>query len=181
MSEQPGRYQRSFSGMIGALLILLLLIGAFVAFRGLNREELEVEPERVDYLEAVRFAQESDWEVLYPATVPPEWKATSLESTPGQLWAIGFLTPDGFAGMHQSDRPTDVLVETYLDEDAVAGEAVTIEDAQWESFTDEGGDTGYVGEVDGLPVLVYGSASPQALQQLAASLTTRPVADRPAG
>ena len=58
MSEQGGRYQRSFAGMIGALLITLVVIGAFVAFRALNRDELERRPEAVDYLETVGFVQE---------------------------------------------------------------------------------------------------------------------------
>ena len=53
MSEQGGRYQRSFAGMIGALLITLLVIGAFVAFRALNRDELDGGPKPVDYLETV--------------------------------------------------------------------------------------------------------------------------------
>ena len=46
--SQPS-YQRSASGLVGALLVTLLVIGAFVAFRALNRDELEVGPEAVDY------------------------------------------------------------------------------------------------------------------------------------
>lgn len=60
MSEQPGRYQRSFSGMLGALVVLLLVIGGFVAFRAVTRDDLEVEVETVDYLETVGFAQDGD-------------------------------------------------------------------------------------------------------------------------
>ena len=175
MSEQPGRYQRSFSGMVGALLILLLVIGGYVAFRAVTRDDLEVEPETVDYLETVGFAQDGDLTVVYPPTVPSGWKATSVDAQPGQEWGIGFLTPAGFAGIQQSEESSSTVVETYVDEDATEGDPVTIAGSEWETWTDEGGDVGYLGEVDGQQVLVYGSASPEALRSLAASLTTAPL------
>ena len=40
---QPS-YQRSTSGLVGALVVTLLVIGAFVAFRALTRDELETRP-----------------------------------------------------------------------------------------------------------------------------------------
>lgn len=160
--------------MVGAMVVLLLVVGAYVGFRALNRDELEVEPERVDYLEAVGFAQESDWTVAYPPSVPADWKATSVESRPGRAWGIGFLTPEGFAGLHQSEESSATLLETYVDEDTSALDPVEIDGASWEVHEDADGDRGYVGEVDGVPVLVYGSASPAALVDLAGSLTTAP-------
>ncbi len=175
MSEQPGRYQRSFSGMIGALVVLLLVIGGFVVFRAVAREDLEVEPEAIDYLEAVSFAQEAGWEVAYPPSVPDDWSATSLESQPGREWGIGFLTPDGFAGLHQSDDSVSDLLATYIDEEPEEIDRVDIAGAEWDAWRDSSGDVGYLGEVDGQQVLVYGSAPEVALQELAASLTTAPL------
>jgi hypothetical protein len=161
--------------MVGAMVVLLLVVGAFVGFRALNRDELEVEPERVDYLEAVGFAQESDWTVAYPPSVPRGWKATSVESQPGRAWGVGFLTRDGFAGLHQSEESSATLLETYVDEDTTELDPVEIDGATWEVFEDGDGDRGYLGEVDGVPVLVYGSAPSAALEDLAGSLTTEPV------
>ena len=69
--EKPGRYQRSPAGMVGALIVTLLVISAFVAFRALNRTDLDVKPERVDYLAQVRFAQQDAQggtsDLVYPA------------------------------------------------------------------------------------------------------------------
>lgn len=175
MSEQPGRYQRSFSGMLGALVVLLLVIGGFLTVRALARDDLEVEPERVDYLETVRLAQQADLTVVYPTSVPDAWQATSVESQPGIEWGIGFLTPGGFAGVHQSEASSSDVLDTYVDEEATEGDPVTIDGREWETWTDEGGDLGYLGEVDGQQVLVYGSESASALQSLAASLTTEPL------
>jgi hypothetical protein len=175
VSEQPGRYQRSFSGMLGALVVLLLVIGGFIAFRAVTRDDLEVEPEQVDYLETVRLAQQADLTVVYPPSVPEGWQATSVESQPGREWGIGFLTPDGFAGIHQSEDSSNDLLETYVDEAPTEGDPVTIAGQEWEAWSDDGGDRGYLGEVDGQQVLVYGSESAETLQSLAASLTTAPL------
>lgn len=177
MSEQPGRYQRSASGMVGAMVVLLLIIGAYVGLRALNRVEIEVEPERVDYLTAAGYAQESDWTVVYPSTVPDDWKATSLESRPGEAWGIGFVTPDGFAGLHQSDDSPTELLTTYVGADAAELGPVEIEgsSAPWRAYEDGGGDLGFLGEVGGEQVLVYGSAPSEDLQRLAGSLTTDPL------
>ena len=152
-----------------------LSIGGYVAFRAVTRDDLEVEPQTVDYLEAVGFAQEADLTVVYPPTVPEGWQATSVESQPGRQWGIGFLTPDGFAGVHQSEAGSSDLLETYVDEDPIEGDPVTIAGSEWETWTDDGGDVAYLGDVEGQQVLVYGSAPPAALQSLAASLTTAPL------
>jgi len=163
--------------MAGAMVILLLIIGAYVGFRALNRDELEVEPERIDYLAAARFAQESDLTVVYPLTVPEAWKPTSVESRPGDTWGVGFVTPDGFAGLHQSDDSVEDLLTTYVGEDAAQLGPVQIDGAEtpWRAYEDSGGDHGFLGEVDGEQVLVYGSAPTADLKRLAGSLTTDPL------
>ncbi len=81
--EQGGRYQRSASGLLGALLVTLLVIGAFVAFRALNRDELETSPDSVDYLEQAALAQEAGLDVVYPRDLPDGWQATNVEVVPG--------------------------------------------------------------------------------------------------
>lgn len=178
MSEQPGRYQRSASGMVGAMIVLLLGIGAFVGFRALNRDELEVSPEAVDYLTAVEAAQAESWDVAYPQSLPEGWRATSLDAVPGRAWGIGFLTPGGFAGLQQSADSLPELLRTYVDDETEQRESVDLDSAlasRWDSYADEGGDLAYAAEVDGQQVLVYGSAPAADLRALAEALTTEPV------
>ena len=178
VSEQPGRYQRSPGGMVGALLVLLLAIGAFVGFRALNRDELDVEPERVDYLAAVEAAQSGDWRVAYPPTLPSGWRATSIDAAAGVDWGLGFLTPDGFAGVRQSDGSVADLLETYVDEETTSLPAVEIEGdlgGRWTAFEDAEGDLAYATEVGGQALLVYGSAPEAELLDLAGRLTTEPL------
>jgi hypothetical protein len=179
VSEQPGRYQRSPGGMVGAMLVLLLAIGAFVAFRALTREELQVEPERVDYLDAVEAAQSADWEVAYPASLPSGWRATSIDAAAGVDWGVGFLTPDGFAGVQQSESSLRELLETYVDEETRSlppVEAGGDLGGRWEAYADAEGDVAYASEVEGQTLLVFGSAPESDLIALIERLTTDPVA-----
>lgn len=182
-NERPGRYTRSFAGMIGAMLISLLVIGAFVAFRALNRDELDVEPQAVDYLDSVGVLQESGVRVVYPPTLPDGWVATSIDFRPGTrpVWGVGFLTDaDTFAGVRQEDNALDEMVDTYVDENATEGETVRIDSdvaESWRQFEDEGGDSAFAAEVDGGWVLVYGSADRADLEGIIESLTTEPVAE----
>jgi hypothetical protein len=167
--------------MIGAMLISLLVIGAFVAFRALNRDELDVKPQAVDYLDTVGVLQESGATVVYPPTLPEGWMATSVDFQPGQrpVWGVGFLTDEEkFAGLRQADTPLDELIETYVDENARESGTVRISSDvadSWREFEDDGGDTAFAAEVEGEWVLVYGSADRSELEAVVESLTTEPL------
>lgn len=179
MSEQPGRYQRSLSGMVGALLVVLLVIGAYVAFRALNRDELSVGPETVDYREAVGFAQDVGRTVVYPSSVPDGWRATSVDSRTATEWGIGFLAPDGFAGVRQSEASLDELLDTLVDENVEEEAPVRLDSTiatTWNAYSDSGGDLAYAAEFEEGWVLVYGSAPEADLRTLAERLTTEPLA-----
>ena len=155
MSEQPGRYQRSTSGMIGALLVTLLVILAFVGFRALNRSDLDVKPERVDYLAQVRYAQQAGSDVVY-------------------------LSREGeYVGIVESPESAPELVTTYVDPHPQAGAPATVDGSvvrRWNTWTDSGGDTALVARrghgSSAESLLVFGSVPRAELEQLAASLTT---------
>ena len=178
MSETPSRYQRSFSGMIGAMIVTLVVIAGFVVFRALNRENLELQPEPVDWQGTVKYIQSQGDSVWYPATQPAGWTATSAEYQPGtpSLWTIGFLTPEGeFVGLHEEAASLRELVSELVDDEADEGDAVQLAGRSWRSFSDAGGDFALVAELDGQTLVAYGSADPQLIRDFAASLTDRPV------
>lgn len=181
MSEQPGRYQRSTAGLIGAILITLVAIGGFVGFRALVRDEVEAKPVSVDYLESVGFAQDAGVEIAYPTSLPEGWAATSVDYRPGDppAWGVGFLTDDTlFAGVRDEDAPLDDLLETYVDEDEDDIEQLADQEidsqvaSSWEVFEDGGGDRAYAAEVGDRVVLVYGSAPAEDLEMVVERLTT---------
>lgn len=157
------------------MLVLVLVIVGYLAFRALTREEVSLEPERVDYREAIGYAQRAGWGVVYPRYVPNDWRATSVDSQSERAWGIGFLTPDGFAGVRQSSSSVATLLETYVDEETLEQGPVQLDSAvsrSWDSYSDSGGDLAYVAELDGQRVLVYGSAPERDLRRLAEWLTT---------
>jgi hypothetical protein len=161
-------------------VVTLLAIGGFVVFRAVNRTEVEVRPEAVDYLGAVAALQESGQQPVYPPALPDGWVATSIDAPPGETleWGLGMLTDDdGFAGVRQSGDSVEALVDSYVDADAIEGQAVTLDSSlapTWRTFTDEGGDTAYAAQVGDATVLVFGSAPGSELQSLVTSLTTDP-------
>lgn len=183
MSEQPGRYQRSTAGLIGAILITLAVIIAFVVFRSVFRDQVEQEPEPVDWQASVGFAQESGTEIVYPRSVPDSWTATSVDLDPGDppAWGLGFLTGDTlFVGLRHEDASLDDLLETYVEEKTA--ELRELEEQQldsdvastWQVFEDTGGDRAYAAEVGDRVVLVYGSAPAADLELVVERLTTEP-------
>jgi hypothetical protein len=178
VSEQGGRYQRSVAGLVGALLITLVVIGAFVLFRALVRDDLEQRPEPVDYLGSAGFAQEDGVAVVYPPSLPAGWVATSVDLTPGErpAWGLGFLTDEErFVGLRQEDAPLDDLLATYVDEETEelpAAEFPASVANRWRVFEDAGGDLGFAAEVGEEWVLVYGSAPREDLEAVVGRLST---------
>lgn len=176
MSEQPSRYQRSTGGLVGALVITLVVIGGYIAFRAVTRDDLAVRPDKVDYREAVRALHEAGTDVVHPSSLPAGWRVTSIDSEPGRrlVWGMGMLTPSGFAGLREEDRPLDQLVGQYVDEHATHGADTRLGGdlgGAWETFRDSGGDHAFGLERAHETLLVYGSASEGDLRRLAESLT----------
>ncbi|CAB4700541.1 unannotated protein [freshwater metagenome] len=174
----PGRYQRSTNGLIGAMLVLLLVVGAFVLFRGTFREEPDYVPPDVDYLSVVTEAGRAGLELVHPSALPEGWSATEVTLDPGDrpVWDLAMLTDEGtFVGLHEEDEDVDDLLAVYVDEAPGEGDPLQVEGSvatTWQSFSDEGGDHAYAAEVGDRTVLVYGSADVADLQLLLSLLTT---------
>jgi hypothetical protein len=171
--------------MVGALVVTLLVIGAFVAFRAFDRTNLDVMPERVDYLAQVSYAQEDGTDVVYPARLPSGWYATQVTVTPGRPpgFELSMLTAQGeYVGLVQSAQPLATLLTTYVDPAPQPGPTPTVTGSVgqgWKTWTDGGGDSalsaqrGHGGRQESL--LVFGTVSQSQLEQLASALTTAKV------
>ena len=176
MSEKPGRYQRSSNGLIGALIVTLLAIGAFVLVRSLTRADVEVEREPVDFAAAAEAARGAGFDVVAPAALPDGWIATAvdLEQTDPPLWGLGVLTDDGrvrrVSGRRTSRSTTSSSsTSTRTPSRGRPARRSTASSARtWQTWTDEGGDTGYSIEYGDQTVLVYGSAPAADLQEFIA-------------
>ncbi len=180
-TESGGRYERSASGLLIAMVVTVVAVGAIVILRSLLSTDVEIEPDNVDYLEKVAQAQGAGLEPVYPPTVPEGWQATGAEVTPGDPPGFGltFLTDDDkFIGLRQVDDDVDDLLEEEVDESTDEGDPFEVSGSvasTWETYSDDGGDLAYAAEVGEMIVLVYGSADREDLEQLVGSLTTRPL------
>lgn len=185
MSEQsgrPGKYQRSFAGLIGAMLVLLVAVIAFVVFREVFRTTPRFEPEPVDYVELVDSLQQSGQHPVYPKELPDGWLVKDARYTGGDdpTWQLSMDTADGrFVAVRQEEDSAEDLAEEWLDPDVDEGEKVTVETdlgELWSTWSDEGGDLGYsieLPEPTAQTVLVYGSASAEEQRELLLQLTAR--------
>lgn len=180
MSESAGRYQRSMGGMVGALVVTVGVIIAFVVFRAVTRDDLEVDREAIDYLVLVEGLQQSDLlDPVYPATLPKGWTAVDADFDAEDLtWSLDLNPDEGdFVGVVQSRLKLDELLETHVDEDHVSeGDRVTLDSplaSTWQTFSDDGGDYAVAAEVKGFTVLVFGTVSEDEIEEFAASLVSR--------
>jgi len=186
VSEQSGRYERSFGGMVGALLVLLLLVGVFVVLRDLNRVDPVDPVQSVDYAQPARFARESAaFDVLAPRRLPAGWIATSVRFRDGETgsWHLGCLTGERrYVGLEQAQRPVSSMVSDFVDENARAGSEVRIDGQTWLAYADPGrdpgadpttapeGDLALVREETGATTLVVGTVSQDTLVEFVRSL-----------
>jgi len=187
-SGTPGRYQRTTNGLVGSMIVAVAVVIGVVVFRSLFRNELEVEPEPVAYLEAVTAVQSTGREVAYPPALPAGWIATNVEASQAEQtprFFLAVLTDDGrFIGLRQEDDSAEDLLEEHVDADTDEQGAAEVPSAvarTWEVYTDEGGDRAYVADLGEETLLVYGSAPEGDLELFLGLLDTDPVGATAAG
>lgn len=197
MSKQGGRYQRTFPGLIGALLVTLLVIGAFVATRALTRDQVEAEPDRVDLASAVDYATSRGVTVVRPTELPEGWFARDVTLQVGEApaWSLDLLTDEErYVGIHQESTSVSRLVARLIDPDAeeegtapVRGPLRDVVD-EWRVFSDAGGDVALAGELDhpsvpeGQVLVVVGTTGEATIREFATRLgLASPAPDREEG
>ena len=190
--ERPSRYDRSFGGLVAALIATVLFVAAYVGLRAFMREQPDIQPESVHYLSCVSDLQAAGTAVAYPVALPAGWLDTSVAFGRGAStsWRIGMLTDRGaFVGVVQEKEDAEKLVRTYVDEAPDAGQDATPANdlgvATWQTWSDPGGDHGYSakvgsGPLSGQTLLVYGSAPVEDQEALIGLLRVDPVAQPPA-
>lgn len=164
MSEQAGRYQRSFSGMLTAMGVLVVLVIGWVGFRALTSDKPSTPVQTVSYAEeASAAAKAADFTLLAPPRLPSGWRATSVRYTdrPGH-WHLGVLTEqDRYIGLEQGDQSRRSALKTYVGASASRGPAVVVSGTRWLSWHDTGGDLALVRSQGRTTTLVVGHLVPR--------------------
>jgi hypothetical protein len=180
VSEQGGRYTRSFEGLIGAIIIIVVAVLGFVVFRSLFSDPPEQDVPEVDYLMLVRGLQDNGVDVVYPADLPAGWRASKVSYTPGdrpRLEINLYTDDDEFVGIRQVDDGVDDLLEEAGVDDADVGTPLTGTSTgtfadTWDAWSDPDGDHAYTAELGEDTVLVYGAVSAERLADVVSRLTT---------
>ena len=173
VSQQPGRYQRSSAGLVAALVLLVLVIGAFVVLREVTRTAPTTSVEPVEWRSAATYARaEADFGVLAPRRLPPGWYATSVrfERGDGPSWHLGMLTGEGrYVGLEQRADSAVTMVEEFVDEEAAPGDEVVIAGQTWQAWSDDE-DQALVREDEDVTTVVVGTVTQEVLVDFAESL-----------
>ena len=174
MSEQPGRYQRSFGGLVGALIVSLAVVLLFVGFRALFRVPPSDPVQAIDYVSAAKYAgQRLSFPVAAPQQLPPGWIATSANSATAPLphWHLGMLTQDRkYVGVEESTQPPDELVKAAIDPSATRGKDVSAGGVTWQRWTGPNDNVAYVRQSQGYTLLLVTTAGDDTLQILISTL-----------
>jgi hypothetical protein len=175
VSGQAGKYARSTAGMVGAMVVVVLIVVAFVLFRDVNRTDPRSPVRDVDYAQAAAYARDqATFDLVAPEQLPAGWQATSVEYVPGsdEHWHIGLLTDEEqYVGLEQADASPDSLLETHVDPVVERAGSVDVDGEQWSRWTDDGGDVALVRRSGDTTTLVVGHDVPAAeLAAFAASL-----------
>ena len=176
---QPSRYQRSTNGMIGAMVVVLLAVGAYVGFRALNRDNEPTPIRTVDYAAWVKAGRADGKLITFaPSKLPQGWRATSARYVSGSdpHWHLGILTDEGdYVGVEESLASPKDVVEQYVDKAATeVGPAKVPGGLTWTAYKDSGGDYGVLsrpGKAGKETLLVVGSAPDADIRAFAASLS----------
>jgi hypothetical protein len=160
--------------MIGALLVLVVIVVAFVTFQEVNTGPPANPVHAIDYQPTLKYARrQAHFQLLAPPSLPAGWRATSVTFEPQghQRWHLGVLTDQNkYVGLEQSDTPVRSMVQEYVDPAASRGRPVTVAGKAWSIWSDSGGDTALVRRQGGATTLVVGTATRAVLVDYVRSL-----------
>ena len=175
MSEQAGRYQRSPYGFVGAMLVLLLVIGAFLTLRACSRDNQPTEVRSVDFVGVMEQAR-NDGQLIAaaPDPIPKGWQATSVRYRQGSgaTWHLGMLTDlKKYVGIEEASRTPRDMVDQYLGKDATKGAPTRIRSRTWQTWTRPSGDFALTLRTPDETLLVGGSAGETVVQDFTDGLS----------
>lgn len=176
----PGRAGLRMRDMVGAVVILVAIIGVVMAFYGgcsFSPGRPSVDPSSVPSADAAgeltRVAGSVAFGVREPA-VPSGWRANSASTGPagaGEIVVrVGWVTSSGaFLQLSQSGAAvTDVVMkETGQEEAPAATGTVEVEGTTWTTYPGRRDEPAWATELEGTVVLITGSASEAEFRQLA--------------
>ena len=181
--EKPGRDSLRMRDMIGAVVVLLVIIGAVLAFYGgcqFSPGGPSVDPNTAPSVDASDALQRAARSTAFPVRepdVPDGWRSNSTSTTAVGAGAtasvvvrVGYVTTAGaFVQLSQSGGAAGEVVakETGQAEPPAATGTVDVDGVTWTTYPGRRDEDAWVVELDGVVLLVTGSAPEDEFRQLA--------------
>jgi hypothetical protein len=179
----PGRAGLRMRDMVGAMIVLVAIIGVVMGFYGscsFSPGGPSVDSAQVPSADASGQLSRTARSVAFPVrepAVPSEWRANSASTSSvgagasgDVLVRVGWVTSSGaYLQLSQSGGASaDVLVkETGVEEAPAASGSVEVSGVTWTSYPGRRDEPAWVTELDGTVVLITGSAPESEFRQLA--------------
>lgn len=183
MTDKPDRGSLRMRDMIGAVVVLLVIIGAVLAFYGgceFSPGGPTVDPKTAPSVDASRdlglAARSTAFPVRQPA-VPKDWRPNSTSTTAVGAGAtasvvvrVGYVTPAGtFVQLSQSGGDVGEIVakEAGHAEPPKPTGTVEVDGVTWTTYPGRRDEDAWVADLDDVVLLVTGSGTEQQFRQLA--------------
>ena len=182
MTDKPDRASLRMRDMIGAVAVLLLIIGAVLAFYGgceFSPGGPSVDPKTAPSADASgelrRAARSAAFPIREPA-VPADWRPNSTATTAVGAGAtasvvvrVGYVTSAGYVQLSQSggDAGEVVAKETGQAAPPEATGTVDVDGVTWTTYPGRRDEPAWVADLDGVVLLVTGSAPEPEFRRLA--------------
>jgi hypothetical protein len=182
VTDKPERGSLRMRDMIGAVVVLLVIIGAVLAFYGgcqFSPGGPTVDPKTAPSADASgelrRAARSAAFPVREPA-VPKGWRPNSASTTAVGSGAtasvvvrVGFVTTEGFVQLSQSggDAGEVVAKEAGHAEPPKPTGTVDVDGVTWTVYPGRRDEDAWVTELDDVVLVVTGSAPESVFRQLA--------------
>jgi hypothetical protein len=161
-------YQRTPTGLLGALLACLGLIAVLFALSLFQHRTPKDPAGTISFTAELGQARtQAGFAVLAPRPVPPDLRATSVQWQPVDRihayahWHVGFVTTAGdYIGLEQSSAPAGRFVATHTAANLPV-RPVVIAGRQWQTLTSKHEvEHAYIWSSHGVTTLVTGTAPP---------------------
>ena len=177
--RKPNRYELPLSNMVGAMVVVVLFVLAFVIFRAVNRDNTSVRPQPVDY-QPIAAAARTDGriDVWAPPALPEGWMATAARYDTGTNphWHLSATDGKHYLGIEEGIDGLSAELQRAATGGLVPAGKVQIAGVTWSVYTDSQGDYALVRSMPSKTprypetLVVVGTTSPAHVRAYAASL-----------
>src|SRR5690348_3441165 len=176
--RKPNRYELPLSNMVGAMVVVVLFVLAFVIFRAVNRDNTSVRPEPVAYGPiAAQGRADGRIDVWSPPALPKGWTATAARYDTGTNphWHLSASDGKHYLGVEEGIDGLQAELHLALQGSPMAAGKVQIGSVIWSVYTDTQGDYALARSMPSKTprypetLVVVGTTSPSQVRAYAAS------------